>query len=78
VAEQGKAEELSQLLSSGVVNSLKVVDSSGCHALNLALQAGQKATAEVRGQVPMWGQCRASMAILWVYAILKLSRGRKI
>ena len=43
-------EELSQLLSSGVVNSLKVVDSNGCHALNLALQAGKKATVEVRGQ----------------------------
>lgn len=34
-------EELQQLLASGVVQSLKVVDSGGCHVLNLAIQNKQ-------------------------------------
>lgn len=47
--EEGRVDELRQLLSSGAVKSLKVVDSDGAHVLNLAIQAKQDKVVQVRG-----------------------------
>eukprot|EP00775_Hariotina_reticulata_P005218 gene5218-5455_t len=40
-AVEGRMADLAQLLASGAVKSLKVVDSEGCHVLNLAVQHKQ-------------------------------------
>ncbi len=48
LAEEGRVEELQQLLASGVVQSLKVVDSDGHHVLNIAIQHKQDKVVQVR------------------------------
>lgn len=46
--EEGRVEELQQLVQSGAVRSLKVVDTDGCHVLNLAIQNKQDKVVQVR------------------------------
>jgi hypothetical protein len=45
---EGNVAELQQLLASGAVRSLKVVDSEGAHVLNLAIQHKQDRVVQVR------------------------------
>lgn len=45
---EGKVQELTELLRSGAVRSLKVVDGDGCHVLNLAVKHKQQAVVQVR------------------------------
>jgi hypothetical protein len=62
IAEEGRVEELQQLLTSGVVKSLKVVDSDGHHVLNIAIQHKQDKVVQVRGKLnnrqKQWFRCR--------------------
>lgn len=46
-AAEGKVSELQQLVSSGAVRSLKVVDSEGNHCLNLAIKNKQQEVVQV-------------------------------
>lgn len=46
-AAEGRVDELQQLVSSGVVRSLKVVDSEGHHVLNIAIQHKQDKVVQV-------------------------------
>lgn len=61
-AEEGCVEELQQLLSSGVVKSLKVVDSDGHHVLNIAIQHKQDKVVQVRAVLcaKLWDTLRDS------------------
>lgn len=52
-AVEGRVEELGQLVASGAVRSLKVVDSDGQHVLNLAVRHKQDAVVQVRGLLPL-------------------------
>jgi hypothetical protein len=52
---EGRVDDLAELLASGAVQSLKVVDSDGCHVLNLAVQHQQDAVIQVEsGGAGLW------------------------
>jgi hypothetical protein len=48
-AEEGRVDELQQLVSSGVVRSLKVVDGEGHHVMNIAVKHKQDKVVQVGG-----------------------------
>lgn len=45
--EEGRVDELQQLVSTGVVRSLKVVDGEGHHVMNIAVKHKQEQVVQV-------------------------------